>query len=97
MIGIQLRERTAPLKYTIDNDYNSSSSEDDDNGVPFPKERTITHSWLPEVLYIYKLDLSVLYIFFLFFFLFFLHIFSVKYEYFFIFLFCSDKNLITKI
>ncbi|XP_047143323.1 nucleosome-remodeling factor subunit BPTF isoform X2 [Hydra vulgaris] len=51
--GIQLRERTAPLKYTIDNDFNSSSSEDDDNGVPFPKERTITHSWHPE----HELDL----------------------------------------
>lgn len=45
--GIKLRERVAPMKYTLDDDYSSSSSEDD-SGEMFPKERVSLESWMHE-------------------------------------------------
>lgn len=45
--GIKLRERTAPMKYTVDDDFNLSDSDDDD--VPFPTTRQVIEEWLPEV------------------------------------------------
>jgi len=47
LIGINLRERTTPLKYTIDEDENLSSSEDE-NGEVFPKEKTTYEKWMVE-------------------------------------------------
>jgi len=46
--GINLRERVTPMKYSLDNDHESSSSEDE-NGVIFPKEKTVVEKWLTEV------------------------------------------------
>ena len=46
--GIKLRERTAPLKYTVDDDLNLSDDDDDDN-VPFPTTRQVIVEWLHEV------------------------------------------------
>ena len=46
--GIRLRERTVPLKYTVDDDLNLSDDDDDDD-VPFPTTRQVTVEWLPEV------------------------------------------------
>lgn len=48
LLGIRLRERTAPLKYTLDQDLVSSSSEDE-SSEPFPKERCIKETWIGEV------------------------------------------------
>ena len=45
--GIKLRERTAPLKYTVDDDLNLTDDDDDD--VPFPTTRQVIEEWLPEV------------------------------------------------
>ncbi|XP_065066194.1 nucleosome-remodeling factor subunit BPTF-like [Rhopilema esculentum] len=44
--GIRLRERTAPLKYTVDDDLNLTDDDDDD--VPFPTTRQVIEEWLPE-------------------------------------------------
>jgi len=42
-----MRERTAPLKYTVDDDLNLSDDDDDDN-VPFPTTRQVIVEWLHE-------------------------------------------------
>ena len=47
-LGINLRERVTPLKYTIDEDQDISSSEDE-NGEVFPKEKTTYEKWMMEV------------------------------------------------
>ena len=46
--GIKLRERTVPMKYTLDDNMSGSSS-DDESGEPFPKERTVMETWINEV------------------------------------------------
>lgn len=48
--GIKLRERTAPLKYTVDKDLETSSSEDEGD-EPFPREKCTIDSWVNEVNY----------------------------------------------
>ena len=49
--GIKLRERTAPLKYTVDDDYDLSDHESDDD-EPFPTTRQVTETWQPEVRFV---------------------------------------------
>ena len=46
--GIKLRERKEPKSYSLDDGLDTSSSEDDD-GDPFPKERTVVETWTKEV------------------------------------------------
>ena len=52
MSGIKLRERIAPMKYTLDDDYSTSSSEDE-SGEIFPKERSNVETWMHEVICIF--------------------------------------------
>lgn len=61
-LGINLRERVTPLKYTIDEDQDISSSEDE-NGEVFPKEKTTFEKWMMEVYSFFKLDSCNSYIF----------------------------------